>query len=308
MRPGDRFVMFMIVHVTCQPQAKGHWICYIRSQCLLPPFGCVEFCFFLLGPSKKRCPGKKKLANQWVPHRISSTGSVNGTVLTFFGCCQTCYGFRQRIVFCRKLSGFSIWVLRPKREVVPMTWLSLLASSGMLWSLSCLGYLHNRICFRCHFFRWHGDSCGKGFGFWWKPPMACRVILFSFVMFWCLQTFNMGKASKHLELVWSWMAATTVDIFWIKASQLIPLALYSGWHVLYTKGFGRFGQGQSSTPEGVFPGWASTDERRRFGGVVASDLWWAGAKRCHWNRSRTLWRIQFSTSLWKAAGQAAAFQ
>ena len=42
-----------------------------------------EFCFLLLGPSKKRCPGNKKLANQWVPHRISSTGWVNGMVLPF---------------------------------------------------------------------------------------------------------------------------------------------------------------------------------------------------------------------------------
>ena len=124
--------------------------------------------------------------------------------------------------------------------------------------------------------------------------MGCRVILSTFVMFWCLQTFI-----RNME----WNGRNNCRYFWIKASQLIPLALYSGWHVLYTEGFGRFGQGQSSTPEGVFPGWASTDERWRFGGVMASDLWWAGAKRCHWNRSRTLWRIQFSTSLWKAAGQ-----
>lgn len=119
MHPGDRFVMFMIVHVTCQPQAMGHWICYIRSQCLFPSFGCVEFCFFLLGPSKKRCPGNKKLADQWVPRRISSTGSVNGMVLiTFLGWFQPCYSFTiltlqtgrivqtelKSVLSCRKLS------------------------------------------------------------------------------------------------------------------------------------------------------------------------------------------------------------
>lgn len=120
--PGDRFVMSMIVHVTCQPQAMGHWICYIRSQCLFPSFGCVELCFFLLGPSKKRCPGNKKLANQWVPRRISSTGSVNVMVLTFLGCFQTCYSFTiltlyqtgrilqtelKSVLSCRKVSEFS---------------------------------------------------------------------------------------------------------------------------------------------------------------------------------------------------------
>ena len=140
-------------------------------------------------------------------------------------------------------------------------------------------------------------------GFWWVAAFC-----FPHFVFLCLLTANMGKVLKHLEeFVWSWMAATPYFCcrhFWITASQLVPLALYSGWHVLYTKGFGRFGQGQSSTLEGVFPGWAPTDERRRFGGVVASDLWWAGAKRRHWNRwKRTLWRIQFSASLWKAAGQ-----
>ena len=177
--------------------------------------------------------------------------------LHFLGVFQTCYSFTiltlcqtgrilqtelKSVLFCRKVSEFSIWVLRPKWEVVAMTWPSLLASSGMLWSLSCFGYLHNRICFRCHVFAGMGIQAGKVFdgSHQWVAVLFCPLL-------WCFDACR-HLTWERLRSTWNWfgveMATTTVDIFWIKASQLIPLALYSDWHVLYTKGFGRFGQGQ----------------------------------------------------------------
>lgn len=104
------------------------------------------------------------------------------------------------VLSCRKLSGFSIWVLRPKREVVPMTWLSLLASSGMLWSLSCLGYLHNRICFRCHFFVGMGIHAGKVLVF--DGSHQWLAALFCFLL-WCFDACR-HLTWERLRSTWNW--------------------------------------------------------------------------------------------------------